>query len=62
MPWKIKRLFLLILLGVGALSIGSIVVATAHDWDIRLLGIVCIIGGLAMVLVALPGNGNGSSS
>jgi peptidoglycan biosynthesis protein MviN/MurJ (putative lipid II flippase) len=60
MPWKTKQRFILILLGVSALVLAIIVWARSRTADIDLLATGLFFGGLAMILIALPGNwGNG---
>ena len=51
----VKRQVYLILLGVGALTLGAIVLATAHDWQEHLLAALGVLGGLAIIVVSLPG-------
>lgn len=60
MRWWVRRTVYLMLLGAAALVVGILVTVTARTLDIRLLAGVCIIGGLAMVVVAIPiGRDNG---
>jgi peptidoglycan/LPS O-acetylase OafA/YrhL len=48
----------LIILAVIALVLAIIVIFTAHNLDIKALGVVAIVGGIAMVIVSLPDNGD----
>jgi hypothetical protein len=60
MPWRIKRLLLLYGFGFGALILGIIVVARGRTIDSILLGLVAVLGGMAIVLNTLPTNGHQS--
>ena len=55
----VKRQIYLILLGVGAMVIGLIVLARNRNINVDLLAALGVLGGVAMIVVALPGrNGN----
>jgi hypothetical protein len=58
MPWRIKREFYLILLGCASITLGIVVVARDKSVDTKLLGIVAVIGGIAIILNLLPTNGH----
>jgi hypothetical protein len=51
---RAKQLAILILLGVGALVLAIIVLATTASADTHLLAVIGLLGGLAMVVVSLP--------
>jgi hypothetical protein len=50
-----NRAVILVLIGVAVLLIGSWVELLARDTADHLLGSVAILGGVAIVIVALPG-------
>ena len=52
----VKRQVYLILLGVAALVLGLIVIVTAHNWREHMLAALGVVGGLAIIVVALPGS------
>jgi hypothetical protein len=55
----VKRQVYLILLGVGAMVLSLIVLARNRNIDVDLLAVLGLLGGVAMIVVALPGrNGN----
>lgn len=49
----------MILFGVAALALGSVVLALNRDVATDLLAAVGLVAGAAMILIALPENGNG---
>jgi hypothetical protein len=55
----VKREVYLILLGVASLVLGIIVLVRNRNLDTDLLAAVAVVGGLAMIVVALPGARNG---
>jgi hypothetical protein len=55
----VRRQVLLILLGVGALTLGCVVLALSGDWAEHLLAVGLVVGGIAMVVVALPTRNGG---
>jgi hypothetical protein len=57
----IKRIALLLILGAATLAAGIIVLARNRSLDTDLLASVAILGGLAMILVALPLARNGGN-
>ena len=57
--WKYRRVAYLILFGAAAIAVGIYVTLNGHDGDERLLAVVCVIGGLAMIVVALDWGTNG---
>jgi hypothetical protein len=57
MPWQLRKTVLLILLGVAALVLGSIVLVLNRDASSDLLAVVAIVGGLAIIVNSLPVNG-----
>jgi uncharacterized membrane protein HdeD (DUF308 family) len=60
MPWKIKKQIYLILLGCLAIILGVVVfIGNFHDWTSDVLGVVAVVGGVAIIINSLPANGNG---
>jgi len=59
MPWRIKRMAGMILLGVAALVLGIIALVQNQSITSELLAAGLVVGGLAIVLNVLPTNGNG---
>jgi len=60
MPWRIKRMAGMILLGVAALVLGIIALVQNQSITSELLAAGLVVGGLAIVLNVLPTNGNGN--
>jgi hypothetical protein len=58
MPWSLRQRVYLILLGVVALVLSLIVMIRNETLSTTLLGGIGLVGGLAMILVALPSNGS----
>ena len=56
---RARRNLYLILIGVAVLVIAIIVLIRNRSLDVDLLAALGLLGGLAIVVVALPGNGNG---
>jgi hypothetical protein len=48
----------MILLGVAALTLAIIVLVLNRDLSSDLLAVIGLIGGVAIVIVTLPANGN----
>jgi peptidoglycan/LPS O-acetylase OafA/YrhL len=59
MPWRIKRIWALTLLGVAALSLAVIVLVLNRDTSTDLLAVLGLIGGVAIIVTTLPVNGDG---
>jgi hypothetical protein len=59
MPWRIKRIWVELILGVIALTIAIVVLVLNRDTSTDLLAALGIVGGVAIVINALPTNGNG---
>jgi hypothetical protein len=57
MPWRIKRVWIEILLGVAALTLAIIVLVLNRDVPSDLLAVLGLVGGAAIVVNALPDNG-----
>jgi len=57
MPWRIKRLWYFILLGGACISLGLVVLYRDRFGDTRMLAAAAIVGGVAMILNALPSDG-----
>jgi formate-dependent nitrite reductase membrane component NrfD len=62
MPWRIKRRFYLTLLGVGALVLAIVVWVRNAEPDTDLLAGGLFLGGIAMLIIALPENGKDNDS
>jgi hypothetical protein len=58
MPWKVKRLLMLMACGFGLLGLAAAVLTRDHDLNVRLLAVAAILGGVAVLLTNLPGNGD----
>jgi hypothetical protein len=52
-----KREVILILLGVVALVLALVVLIRNRSLDVDLLAGIAIVGGVAMIVVSLPGSG-----
>jgi hypothetical protein len=59
MPWRIKRIWVELILGVLALTIAIVVLVLNRDTSTDLLAALGIVGGVAIIINALPTNGNG---
>jgi hypothetical protein len=59
MPWRIKRIWVELILGVIALTIAIVVLVLNRDTSTDLLAALGIVGGMAIIINALPTNGNG---
>lgn len=57
MPWRVKRFLYLMACGFGALALAAVVLIRDHSTDIRLLAIIAVLGGIAIILTNLPVNG-----
>jgi hypothetical protein len=58
---KARRLLYLILLGVAVLVLSILILVRNRSLDTELLAVVGLLGGLAIVVVSLPVNGNNSN-
>jgi hypothetical protein len=58
MPWKLKREVYFILLGAIVVSLSIIVLVQNQSVSTELLGSIGLLGGIAMILNALPTNGD----
>lgn len=61
MQWDTKRIVYLLVLGAICLAVGIYVLASWQSTDLNLLASVAVLGGLAMILVALPLRRNGGN-
>ena len=63
MPWRLKREVYLVLMGCAVLILSGIVLALNQDASTDLLASIGILGGLAVIINALPfsSDGNGVS-
>jgi hypothetical protein len=59
MPWRLRKEIYLILLGVVVLALAVIVLVLNRDLSSDLLAVLGLVGGLAIVITALPENGHG---
>ena len=57
MPWRVRRLLILMGAGFAAIALGAVVVARHHNLDTVLLGILGMLGGVAILLTNTPSNG-----
>jgi hypothetical protein len=60
MPWKVKRLLLLMACGFASMGLAVVVLIEDDTLDTVLLAIIGILGGIAIILTNLPTNGNGN--
>jgi len=58
MPWRIKRIACLVVLAAAMLAGAIIVWVHNKSTDTDVLAALAVVGGLAILIVALP-NGNG---
>jgi hypothetical protein len=58
MPWRVKRLYIEILIGAAVLALAVIVLVLNRDVPSDLLAVLGLLGGVAIVINALPANGN----
>jgi hypothetical protein len=59
MPWRLKREVYLVLMGCAVLILSGIVLALNQDASTDLLASIGILGGLAVIINALPFSSNG---
>jgi ABC-type Fe3+-siderophore transport system permease subunit len=57
-PWRIKRIIYLMVLGAILLSCATAVIVRNESADARLLAIGALAGAIAVWIVALPSNGD----
>jgi hypothetical protein len=59
MPWKVKRLLILMACGFGVLALAVVVLVRekSRGTDTDLLAYIAILGGIAIILTNLPLNG-----
>ena len=60
MPWRLRKLVALILLGAAILALAVVVFVIAHGVAFDLLAVVALLGGAAVIVNSLPDNGTGS--
>jgi hypothetical protein len=58
MPWRIKRLWIELCCGVVVLALAIVVWILNQDTSTDLLAAVGLVGGVAIIINALPANGN----
>ena len=59
MPWRLRKMLMLIVIGAAALALSIIVMVQDANLSTELLAIIGVLGGLAIVVNELPANGNG---
>jgi len=57
MPWRVRRLLILMGAGFAAIGIGAVVAIRHRNLDTVLLGILGMLGGVAILLTNTPSNG-----
>ena len=57
MPWRVRRLLILMGAGFATFALGAVVVARHHNLDTVLLGVLGMLGGVAILLTNTPSNG-----
>jgi len=60
MPWRLKREVYLVLMGCAVLILSGIVLALNQDASTDLLASIGILGGLAVIINALPFSADGN--
>ena len=60
MPWRLKREVYLVLMGCAVLILSGIVLALNQDASTDLLASIGILGGLAVIINALPFSSDGN--
>jgi hypothetical protein len=58
MPWRLKRLLILMACGFGVIALALIVLARDDNLDSQLLAGIGILGGVAILLTNLPDGGD----
>jgi hypothetical protein len=58
MPWRVKRLWLEIVIGAAVLALAVVVLVLNRDVPSDLLAVLGLLGGVAIVINALPANGD----
>jgi hypothetical protein len=58
MPWRIRKLVMMMLLGAGVLALAIVVFVLNRDTSTDLLAVIALLGGLAIVVNELPDNGH----
>jgi len=58
MPWRVKRLLILMACGFAVLGLSLAVLARHDSVDGDLLAIIGIVGGIAIIVTNLPENGD----
>jgi len=59
MPWRIKRLLMLMVCGFAALGLAIVVLVRDNSTDAVLLALLGLVGGLAIVINTLPTDDKG---
>jgi hypothetical protein len=57
MPWSVKRVLVLIVLGFIAAGLAIIVLIRHRNVEDVLLAVLGLVGAVAMIVVALPSDG-----
>ena len=60
MPWRLKREVYLVLMGCAVLILSGIVLALNQNTSTDLLASIGILGGLAVIINALPFSSDGN--
>jgi formate-dependent nitrite reductase membrane component NrfD len=58
MPWKLRREVYMLLLGVATMALSVVVLVLNRDVSSDLLAVIGLLGGVAIIINALPSNGN----
>ena len=58
MPWRVRRLLILMGAGFATFALGAVVVARHHNLDTVLLGILGMLGGVAILITNVPNGGD----
>jgi hypothetical protein len=57
MPWRLKREVGLIILGALVMALSIVVLVLNRDAATEILGVIGLVGGLAIILNLLPADG-----
>ena len=58
MPWRVRRLLILMGAGFAAIGIGAVVAIRHRNIDTVLLGILGMLGGVAILITNVPNGGD----
>jgi peptidoglycan/LPS O-acetylase OafA/YrhL len=59
-PWRVRKVIVLTLLGVAVLALAVVVFVLNRDTSSDVLAVIALLGGVAIIVNSLPSNGNGN--